>query len=151
MDEREQIQRDKVIAIAREWLGTPYQARQCARGRGCDCGSLLLGIFTEAGLVTKKHSLDYDWLAPWARRGGDALYVGSILEHCREIKPEEVKPGDVALYHIGRGWSHAALVIEWPSIVIHAIRSGGVVQSTGSTGPLAGRERRFFSPRGYEC
>lgn len=147
----EQNARDAVIRIARGWIGTPYLPRECRRGRGCDCGTLLIGIYREAGLVGPLNLGDYDWLGPWAKRGADRLYVGTILDHLAEISEQKAKPGDVVLYHIGRGWSHAALIITWPAMVVHALRNEGVVASDGRSGQLFGREMRFFSPWGQRA
>ena len=47
----ESTERARVVAIAHEWLGTPYHTGGRLKGVGVDCLTLLAGVFSEAGLV----------------------------------------------------------------------------------------------------
>ena len=39
--------RDDVIAVARRWIGTPYQHQSSCEGAGADCLGLVRGIWRE--------------------------------------------------------------------------------------------------------
>ena len=137
--------RAKVIAVAREWIHTPYFPCVARKGRGCDCGSLLSGVYAECGIIPQQARHSYDWMAAWAKRGGDAFFLREIMEHGREIPERSAQPADIAMFKLGRGWSHAAIIASWPNEIIHAMRSLGVVSSSAKWGPLVNRPVRFFT------
>lgn len=140
--------RSRVVAVAREWIGTPFLAGECLKGRGCDCGSLLAGVFAEAGVIQPLPLGKYDHLAPCMK--GDAFYLARIASLADEVHESRAQPGDIVVYRIGRAYSHAALIVHWPESVIHADGRRGVTAAHGSTGRLGGRERLFFRMRGVE-
>ena len=39
---------DRIVALARGWIGTPYLHQTSAKAAGCDCLGLLRGIWREA-------------------------------------------------------------------------------------------------------
>lgn len=42
------MQAQKIVTLARSWIGTPYHNMAAVNGRGCDCLGLLRGIYAEA-------------------------------------------------------------------------------------------------------
>ena len=54
------------------------------------------------------------------------------------------KPGDFALYKIGRIYSHGAIVLDWPRI-IHAWVGVGVTQDVGDQGHLTDKDVLFYT------
>lgn len=40
---------NEVVAIAREWIGTPVKWEASLKGKGCDCRGLLAGVARELG------------------------------------------------------------------------------------------------------
>ncbi len=139
-------ERSRVVEVAKSWLRTPYFPCAQIKGRGCDCGSFLAGVYAEASIIEHIELGNYDWMAAWAKRDGDAMYLKEILGRGQEIAEADAGPGDVVMYRIGRGWSHAAIVIDWPRAVIHAVRQQGVMVTRGDVGMLKLRGHRFFSP-----
>lgn len=137
--------RARIVAEARAWLHTPYQPGQQAKGRGCDCARLVKGVFEAVGAIPPFDLTRYDANAPWALRQGDTLYLELLRRYGREIAEAAVQPGDVVMYHLGRGWSHTAIIARWPGLVIHALQIDGVIATTGNTGRLARRATRFWS------
>ena len=140
--------RMRVVAVARKWIGTPYSPCEQRIGRGTDCGSLLAGVYSEAGVIPPQPKRSYDWMAAWAKRDGDAYFLASVFEYSTEITEPEVLPGDVVMYKIGRGWSHAAIVASWPNEIIHARRTFGVISEHGLSTMLRCYQRRYFTPFG---
>ncbi|MDE2102352.1 MAG: C40 family peptidase [Patescibacteria group bacterium] len=141
-------QRERVIAVAREWVGTPFLPGNCVKGRGCDCGTLLAGIFAEAGVIEMPDLGKYDYLAPCMR--GSGFYIELVERYADQISERGALPGDIVMYVMGRTLSHAALVIEWPRAVLHATKGRGAVMASGRAGMLTGRERSFFRMRGID-
>jgi len=135
---------ERVLEAARGWLGTPFLPGACQRGRGCDCGSFLAGVFADAGVIEPLALGKYDYLAPAMR--GDAFYSDLVSLHARAVS--EPRPGDIVMYLMGRAYSHAALVVEWPRAVMHACRESGVTMARGDGGRLRGRAPLFFRMNG---
>lgn len=135
--------REELALQARRWVGTPYFPREARCGLGCDCGSLLAGIYRDAGIIGPFRMSSYDWMAAWAVKDGDEIYLQALCAYFHEVAVP--RRGDVAMYRLGRGWSHGAIVIQWPGEIIHAGRGYGVIASPGTSGRLAARRMRFWS------
>lgn len=46
-------QGEKIALAAREWLGTPHVNGARVKGKGVDCGMLLIGAMEDAGVIKK--------------------------------------------------------------------------------------------------
>lgn len=46
-------QRQRVVEIAREWVGTPYHTGARIKGAGADCLTLLAEVYAEAGIIER--------------------------------------------------------------------------------------------------
>lgn len=141
--------RADVVRIAQEWLRTPFLPRACAKGRGCDCGSFLAGVYAEAGVLPALALGRYDYAGPALR--GDDVYLRTALAHADAIPEAAIQPGDFVLYRMGRAFAHGALVVRWPHFVLHAVRGAGVIGADGVGGMLRGRERQAFALKGTPC
>ena len=51
MDANEQEERERLVAEALSWLGTPYHHAGRIKGGGTDCGMLILQTFINVGLI----------------------------------------------------------------------------------------------------
>lgn len=141
--------RERVVQIAREWIGTPFLAGECRKGRGCDCGSLIAGVMAEAGAIVDMPALGkYDHLAPAMR--GDGFYLAQMRDFALGIHESRIQPGDIVMYRLGRAFSHAAIICDWTREVIHAVSGQGVIASHGCAGRLAGHQRLFFRMKGIK-
>ena len=133
--------RERVIAEAESWLGTPFHHEARVKGAGVDCLMLLAEVYERAGIVGHVEVPHYppDWHLhqSWER------YLDGLLGYAREVAAAQ--PGDVALFKFGRAFSHGAIVTEWPWL-IHAYWRAGVVCGDAAQYPLKGRAVRFFSP-----
>ncbi|MEX0971532.1 MAG: NlpC/P60 family protein [Paracoccaceae bacterium] len=64
----------RICAAARGWIGTPYHHAQSARGLGCDCVGLLVGVYEE---VTGRPAPPLPSYGPsWADGGAETLLRG---------------------------------------------------------------------------
>lgn len=153
MSDIEFDQRQRVIAAARSWLGTPYHTEGRVKGVGVDCATLLAEVAEGAGLTTRVHLEHYPH--DWHLHRDDERYLGIVLQFCREIKGPP-QPGDIALWKFGRSFSHGAIVIEWPRIIHAYVRSVVCEENVdtapwlkfiGENGPNVGKVRpvKFFS------
>lgn len=141
--------REKVVAEAITWIGTPYhpQARIKGPRGGVDCGMLLIEVFKRTGLSP---DIDPGNYAPeWHLHRGEEMYLGWIAEHCAEVsvalgQPPPL-PGDVAVYKFGRCYAHGAIVVAWPLLVHAHLPDGQVAYGDGEQNPLVERDVKFFS------
>lgn len=138
----EELQRARVVQVAREWIGTPWHHRARVKGDGVDCAQLLIAAYSEAGL--------FDAFDPGAYaidrmlHSSEPLFQGWCEKYGRRVGAP--KPGDVILWWFGKCFSHGGIVVDWPNAVIHAYRPYGVVCETPPDASLlAGRETAFYT------
>jgi cell wall-associated NlpC family hydrolase len=115
--ETEVAQRAAVVAEARTWIRTPYVNCADIRGRGVDCGMLIVRCFVDTGLVAPFDPRPYppDW---HLHRSGER-YLGFVGDRCKQVS--EPQPGDVAVFKFGRCYSHGAIVVAAkPLRIVHA-------------------------------
>ncbi len=93
---------ERVVQIARAWIGTPYVHQASLKGVGCDCLGLLRGIWRELTGDEPEEIPPYS--RDWAdATGAETLYM-ALKRHAREIGTQEIAPGDIALFRMaGRG------------------------------------------------
>jgi cell wall-associated NlpC family hydrolase len=120
----EQEERENVIRIARQYLRTPYHTEGRRKGIGVDCLTLISCVFEDAGLVINPDIPHYSPMFMLHR--DEEKYIEGLLGYTREIDEGKQQPGDIAIWKFGRCFSHAALIIDWPT-VIHAHMTAGMV------------------------
>lgn len=113
MDNQEQ--RQAVIKEAREWIRTPYHSNARLKGIGCDCLTILSGVWENVSLIERAEIPNYS--PQFMLNRSDELYMTGLLKYTKEV--DGPAPGRIALWKFGRCFSHAAIVIDWP-LVIHA-------------------------------
>lgn len=100
--------RDEVIAEAKTWLGTPYQHKGRVKGVGVDCGGLLYQVYKPWRPDMVPFPKDYP--PDWALHRENDIYLDFIRPYTVEVV-EPIK-GGMALFLVGRSWSHAAIMTE---------------------------------------
>ena len=138
----EQEQRAAVIAEALTWQGTPHHNGACIKGAGVDCGQLPWTIYHKIG-VAPAIDKELRYSPQFHLSRGEEWYKAIVEKHGYAV--EKPQTGDLALYKIGRIYSHGAIVIEWPRI-IHAWVGTGVIQDLGDQGHLKDKHVLFYSP-----
>jgi cell wall-associated NlpC family hydrolase len=143
----EAVQRARVEAVARSWIGTPFHDRGEVKGAGCDCATLLKCVFVEAGLIAP-FEIGY-YPAQFFLHSAEERYLAFVRRFGREIAPEAAQPGDVVLYKIGLCFAHGALIVSpgWPAI-IHAHAASRCVRVGNGRNPHLGMrvlDAKFFS------
>jgi NlpC/P60 family putative phage cell wall peptidase len=89
---------ERIVAIARSWIGTPYVHQASAKSAGCDCLGLLRGVWRE---LRGDEPEDIPPYSPdWAEATGrETLYV-ALKRHLTEIDRPAPAPGDIALFRM---------------------------------------------------
>lgn len=137
-----QANRQKIIAEARTWLGTPWHHAGKIKGAGVDCGQILIEVYANCGFIARPNVDDYP--RDWALHRDQERYLAVVERYCHAVDVPDL--GDIVVYKNGRSFSHGGIVVDWP-LIIHAHVEQGVVYAEGDQGELVknGRERRFYS------
>jgi cell wall-associated NlpC family hydrolase len=134
--------RAAVITEARTWAGTPWRHRGRSKGKhgGIDCAQFVYAVFRACGLSEEMPLEEYppDFML---HRGVERL-ANVVLSETKEVTMPDM--ADIALFKIGRVFSHAAIVVAWP-VVIHSWRAYGCVVEEKIGGALPSYPVRFFS------
>jgi cell wall-associated NlpC family hydrolase len=138
----EQEQRAAIVAEAKSWLGTPYHHYGKLKGIGADCSQMPIKVYAAAGVFEDFDTGPYP--TDWHLHRAEERYLGFVRRRAREITLREVKPGDFAVFKIGRCFAHGAIVIDWP-LVIHAYIRRGVVYGEATKGEFANRAVKYFT------
>lgn len=140
----------KIVAEARQWIGTPYVHQASCRGAGTDCLGLILGLWRQlyGNLPASVPAYTSDWSEPSARE--DLLQAAQ--QFLKEADGREAMIGDVILFRMrdGRVAKHLGLQSEigGNARFIHAYSGHGVVESA-LTDPWRRRiAARFEFPNG---
>lgn len=131
--------RQQVIDEARRWLGAKWQHNACVRYKAVDCGLILADVFTQCGLIEKPEIDKYP--RDWALHRDEERYLAVVERYAHQV--ETPLSGDIAIWKVGRSFSHGAIVVDWPKI-IHA-HTCGVILDDGKQVAFAGRPVRFYS------
>lgn len=138
-------ERERLVAAARAWIGTPFHLNAAVKGSGVDCLRLIWRAHIEAGVLPDP---GYD---PWphhqlqhSQNSDDEVLVEYVLRLTSEIEGPP-SPGDIVLVKRpqDRVFAHAGLVTDWPKVIHVMDRTHGVME--GSAKALRGAEFRFFS------
>ena len=117
---------EKIAEAARGWLGTPHVNQAKVKGKGVDCGQLLIAAVEDAGLMER----DSVKVAPYSNEfhlhNSAEWYLKIVQEFCDEVSLAEIRPGDFLLYQIGRIVSHGAIFMGG-RCVCHAVIGLGVI------------------------
>ena len=118
--------RADVVAVARQWIGTPYQHQASCEGTGSDCLGLIRGIWREVcgpepALVP---AYTWDWLEP----SKDEPLLAALDRYFSPVSGE-AQFGDVLVFRLRTVAKHLAVVSK-PDKIIHAYTGRGVVETS---------------------
>mgnify|MGYP002583962131 CR=1 FL=1 len=119
---------EKIVSAALPWLGTPHINMARVKGKGVDCGMLLIGALEDSGLIKKGSIKIAPYSNEWHLHHSDEWFLRYVQEYCNEVSPGNMAPGDFLLYQFGRCISHAGILVK-PGIIIHAVINKGVILS----------------------
>jgi cell wall-associated NlpC family hydrolase len=113
----EPAQRTALVAEARSWIGTPYHNCADVKAAGVDCGMLLVRVAVDTGLCAPFDPRPYP--PDWHLHRSEEKYLSFVFDRMHEV--DKPQPGDVAVYRIGRCYSHGGIVTRSdPLTIVHA-------------------------------
>ncbi len=143
---------DRVVDIARGWLGTPYVHQASVRGVASDCLGLIRGIWRELYGAEPEEAPPYT--PDWGEFGPREVLMEGTMRHLRPAVAagEALAPGQVLLFRMLEGAvaKHLGVVSTAGEAArfIHAYTHHGVIDSP-LTPPWQGRiVARFRFPGG---
>lgn len=135
--------RDRIIEEALTWQRTPWHHRACIKGVGVDCVFFVIGVYNALGITKIANGELPQYPADIMMHRNEETVLDGIARYAHEVAVPQ--KGDVALWKFGRIFSHAAIVIDLPTI-IHAHRASRMVTlDDASQGDFSRREVRYFS------
>lgn len=129
----------RIVAAARDWIGTPYMHQASLKGTGCDCLGLLRGVWRELKGAEPESVPPYS--PDWGETNGKEALYAALRRSLSEIATSAIAPGDVALFRMmAQGPAkHCAIVSEKNAALtlIHARQNTRVAEE-----PLSAAWRR---------
>jgi NlpC/P60 family putative phage cell wall peptidase len=116
-----------VIAVARDWLGTPYHDQASVKGVGCDCLGLVRGVWREVvgdePLPLPRYSRD------WGETGTREPLAEAARSVMLEVPVTETTPGALILFRMRAGAvaKHCGILTA-PDRFVHAYERTGVIE-----------------------
>jgi NlpC/P60 family putative phage cell wall peptidase len=115
---------DKLIACAKEWIGTPYVHQASVKGVGADCVGFLKGVALETGLITPELAA----LLPrdYSRQPSAGELRRLTSRHLRLVPFGSRAPGDVVLMRFAEEPQHLGMLTQVSPVdyVIHCAQHG---------------------------
>lgn len=119
---------DDVVKEAYTWLGTPHVNDSKVKGKGVDCGMLLIACLENTGRVKKGEIQVEPYSNEWHLHHSEEWFLSTVEKYCKRIPLEFIEPGDFLLYKFGRCVSHGGVYVG-NNQEIHALVEQGVVLS----------------------
>ncbi len=121
------VTRQKIVDVARSWVGTPYHHQASLKGVGTDCLGLVRGVYRE--LYGKEAETPPDYSPDWAEARGVETMLKAAGRHLHQRPVERRGMGDVLVFRLRSGMvaKHAAIV-GTRQTMIHAIEGAPVCE-----------------------
>lgn len=132
--------RDKIVAEAMTWLGTPYHHYAQAKGAGVDCAMFPLAVYQSVGVIPQEYK-PRPYPHDWHMHRDDERYLNELSLYAVEVAGPV--RGGMAVYKFGRTFSHGAICLG-DGLIVHSYIGRGVVIDRMDDGDLHGRDVRFF-------
>jgi NlpC/P60 family putative phage cell wall peptidase len=89
-------EREKIVAVAREWIGTPYRHQASLKGVGADCLGLVRGVWRQCCGAEPEAVPPYG--AGWSDVSGGDVLLEAARKQMNESKLLDCQAGDVLLF-----------------------------------------------------
>lgn len=124
--------RQKIVAEARSWLGTPYVHQASVKGAGADCLGLLRGVWRS--LLGREPEAVPVYSMDWSEPQGEERMWAAAQRHLCDKPLTEMAVGDVLLFRMRDTGvaKHLGILTDSGSAprFIHAYSGHGVVENT---------------------
>ncbi len=123
---------DKIIRVARSWVGTPYRHQASVIGQGCDCLGLLRGVWR--GVVGAEPEVVPSYTPDWSEMGRDERLWAAAMRNLEAVPVDITKGGQVVLFRMRKGHvaKHLGILAGMGAdyaTVIHAYTGRGVIET----------------------
>jgi NlpC/P60 family putative phage cell wall peptidase len=124
---------ERVIAVARDWLGTPYHDQASVKGVGCDCLGLVRGVWR--GVVGSEPLPIPPYSRDWGETGAREPLAEAARKVMVEIPVAEITAGALILFRMRAGAvaKHCGIVTA-PDRFVHAYERSGVIEEPLTAG-----------------
>ena len=120
---------ERVVAVARGFIGTPYRHQGSLKGVGCDCLGLERGVWRE--LYGAEPEAPGPYAPDWAERAGEERLLAAAMRHCGTALPaSEMRAGDLIVFRwrADAAAKHAGIA-SFEERFIHAYEQAAVIES----------------------
>ena len=138
------VDRARVVAEARTWIGTPYHHAADIKHVGVDCAMLLVRVFADLELMQTFDPRPYT--KDWMLHRDEERYLNQLLARAHEV--DEAEAGDIMLLRVGRCFAHGGIVSAIrPLRLVHAFAKARRVieEEVERNAELVSRPHKFFS------
>lgn len=122
---------ERIVAEARDWIGTPYRHQSATKVAGTDCLGLLRGVWR--AIYGDEPEIVPAYTADWAEPGRHEVLMAAADRWLIRKAPGLVSPGDVFLFRMREGSIAKHLGIAGrvgpEASFIHAYTGHGVIES----------------------
>lgn len=118
---------EKIVALARQWLGTPYHHQASLKGVGVDCLGLVLGGYQDlCGHIPEKIPA---YSPDWGEAKDEETMLNGAEQHLIPIMKSDMQPGDILIFRFRAHFiaKHAA-IMSFDAKMIHAIERSRVCE-----------------------
>ncbi len=142
--------KSRIVAEAREWIGTPYVHQASCKGAGTDCLGLLRGVWRAVAGPEPEAVPAYT--ADWSEPARDEILLRAASRWLRPKAVSDAAIGDVLLFRMRDGAVAKHLGITSAAgpgqSFIHAYTGHGVIESALTEPWLRRVVARFEFPEG---
>lgn len=126
------LREQKIIRVARGWVGTPYCHQASVKGQGCDCLGLLRGVWREV-VGTEPETVPV-YTPDWSETGREERLWAAARRNLIPVSIDPLKGGHVVLFrmlagHVAKHLGILATAEAGFQTVIHAYTGQGVVET----------------------
>ena len=119
----------EIVALARDWKGTPYHHQASVKGVGCDCLGLVRGVWR--ALYGSEAETPPAYSPDWGDASDGEALLAAGRRHLLEIPLADMQPGDVfAIRWRGAKSAKHLGILTTTTSFIHAYEKCGVVEVT---------------------
>jgi NlpC/P60 family putative phage cell wall peptidase len=123
---------DKIIRVARNWIGTPYRHQASVIGQGCDCLGLLRGVWRE--VVGAEPEAVPPYTPDWSEMGREERLWAAAVRNLEAVSVNATKGGQVVLFRMRKGHvaKHLGILAGMGTdytTMIHAYTGRGVIET----------------------
>ena len=119
---------NSMVAEAYTWLGTPHVNQAKVKGKGVDCGMLLIACLENTGRIKKGAIQIAPYSNEWHLHHSTEWFLKVVEKYCNKISMVDIQPGDFLLYRFGRCVSHGGIYVG-DNHIIHSLVGQGVVMT----------------------